>query len=743
MAKSSREIMDITVLQWNCRSILPKLDSFKFLLHNISCDVFALCETWLSSDVNLVFHDFNIIRLDRADRMGGGVLLGIQKSHSFYRINLPSITGVEVVACQIMIRGRELCIASVYIPPNVGVASLQQLASVTELMPEPRLIVGDFNSQGIAWGGHLDDQRSKVIYDLCDDFNLTIVNTGEATRIAAPSGRESHLDISLCSASLSLDCEWETIQDPHGSDHLPVVISIANGSSTPKSVDISYDLTKNIDWKKFEEIVADGIDSVEVLPPLEEYNFISRLIIDSALRAQTKRVSGSTVRRRIPPPWWDKECTELRLEKSEAFKMFRRSGSIERYREYVALESKLKSLLKAKKSSYWRKFVNELSRETSMNVLWQTARRMRNRSSVNVDDEYSDRWIFDFAKKVCPDSCSARREYRDVDEVENGEPAFTMVEFSIALLSCNNSAPGLDRIRFNMLKNLPVGAKRRMLDLFNRFMELNIVPYDWRQVRVIAIQKPGKPAADHNSYRPIAMLSCLRKLFEKMILLRLDNWVETNHLLSATQYGFRRGKGTNDCLALLASEIRVAFERKEQTASVFLDIKGAFETVSVEVLSEKLHESGLSPAMNNFLYNLLSEKQMNFHHGSLSTCRTSFKGLPQGSCLSPLLYNFYVKDIDNCLSDNCTLRQLANDGVVSVSGPKAIILQESLQTTLDSLSTWAVDLGIEFSPEKTESVLFSRKHSPLQLQLQLFGQRITHSISFKYLGVWFDSKYTW
>ena len=311
MAKSSSETDVITVLQWNCRSIFPKLDSFKFLIHNINCDIFALCETWLSSEIDLVFHDFNVIRLDRTDRVGGGVLLGIRKCHSFYRVSLPSITGVEVVACQVMIRGREVSIASVYIPPNVGVATLQQLSSVTEVMPEPRMIVGDFNSHGIAWGGGLDDQRSKVIYDLCDDYNLTILNTGEATRIAAPPRRESYLDISLCSASLSLDCEWKTIQDPHGSDHLPIIISISNGFKPPDSIDVSYDLTRNIDWKKFEDAVSDGIDLVNVLPPSEEYSFLSRLIVDSALEAQTKRVPGTTVRRRISPPWWDKDCTEL------------------------------------------------------------------------------------------------------------------------------------------------------------------------------------------------------------------------------------------------------------------------------------------------------------------------------------------------------------------------------------------------------------------------------------------------
>lgn len=160
-------------------------------------------------------------------------------------------------------------------------------------------------------------------------------------------------------------------------------------------------------------------------------------------------------------------------------------------------------------------------------------------------------------------------------------------------------------------------------------MEHNIVPPEWRQVKVIAIQKPGKPASDHNSYRPIAMLSCLRKLLEKMILSRLDHWVESNNMLSSTQFGFRKGKGTNDCLALLSSDIQLAFADKEQLASVFLDIKGAFDSVSIEILSESLHNSGLPGILNNFLYNLLSEKHMSFTLGQLTTSRISYMGLPK------------------------------------------------------------------------------------------------------------------
>lgn len=730
----------ISVLQWNCRSIVPKEDVFQHLVHSNQCDVFALCETWLELNSDFFFHDFNIVRQDREDSYGG-VLLGVRECHSFFRIDLPSLTGIEIVAIEAQINGKSLCIASVYIPPGARV-SRHQLNNILELLPEPRLVLGDFNSHGTGWGESYDDNRSTLIYDLCDDFSMTILNTGEITRIAQPPYRDSRLDLSICTSTLSLDCTWEVIQDPHGSDHLPILISIKNGNNHNEHVNVAYDLTRNIDWNRYEATIAEAVESVTVLSPREEYSFLESLIRSSALQAQTKRVPGSSVRVRPSSLWWDSECTEVYKDKSSAFKEFRRHGTVELYIKYAELETKLRNLIKGKKRGYWRRFVDGLSKDTSMSVLWSTARRMRNYVPTNESEQVSTSWVLKFAKKICPDSVPQRKLYRGSLTHECDSP-FTMVELSIALLSCNNTAPGMDGIKFDLLKKLPDVAKERLLNLYNKLLEQNVVPDEWRQVKVIAIQKPGKPASDHNSYRPIAMISCIRKLLEKMILNRLDKWVEDNSLLSDTQFGFRRGKGTNDCLALLSSEIQQAFAQKKQIASVFLDIKGAYDSVSIEVLCDKLQQRGFSSVLNIFLYNLLSEKEMHFLQGHTAVSRTSYMGLLQGSSLSPLLYNFHVSDIDECLSEGCTLRQFADDGVISVVGSTAESLQRPLQDTLDNLTTWAVRLGIEFSTEKTEMVIFSRKHTPASFPLLLYGQTITHSNVFKYLGVWFDQKCTW
>ena len=564
MTNLSSETNDfIHILQWNCRSIIPKLDSFKAMINNLKCDVFSICETWLTPDINLNFNNYNIVRLDR-DIPYGGVLLGIKKCYSFYKINLPSIQGIECVACQINIQDKDLCIASVYIPPKALIRQ-QMLSDIVELLPSPRLILGDFNSHGVAWGSSYNDNRSTLIYNLCDNFNMTVLNNGDMTRVPKPPARPSALDLSLCSTSLRLDCSWKVVYDPHGSDHLPILISINNGSNSTRPIDIPYDLTLNIDWEIYKLKITEALEALQHLPLLEKYDSFAGLILNSAILAQRKKYLGVSTKRRLSTPWWDKECSKIYVKKSNAYEIFRKKGKIEDFVRYMKLESMFKNLIKAKKRGYWRRFVNELSRETSMNTLWNTARRMRNRVVANENEEYSNQWILNFAKKVCPDTVPAQKINRDnFSEQSVMELPFSITELSIALLSSNNNAPGLDKIKFYLLKNLPDIAKKMLLDLYNNFFELNIIPHDWRQVKVIAIQKPGKPASNHNSYRPIAMLSCIRKLFEKMILYRLDHWVESNNLLSHTQFGFRRTKGTNDCLALLSTEIQIAFAQKNK-----------------------------------------------------------------------------------------------------------------------------------------------------------------------------------
>lgn len=50
--------------------------------------------------------------------------------------------------------------------------------------------------------------------------------------------------------------------------------------------------------------------------------------------------------------------------------------------------------------------------------------------------------------------------------------------------------------------------------------------------KAIAIAKPEKPSDSASSYRPTCMVSCLRKMFEKLFHIRQDYWIESKSIMS-------------------------------------------------------------------------------------------------------------------------------------------------------------------------------------------------------------------
>jgi hypothetical protein len=108
-------------------------------------------------------------------------------------------------------------------------------------------------------------------------------------------------------------------------------------------------------------------------------------------------------------------------------------------------------------------------------------------------------------------------------------------ELEAAFDLCSNSCPGLDGLRFSLFKALPPEARLCLLDIYNDILRTVVVPESWYRTKIVPILKPGKNFTLSDSYRPISLLACGRKLMEKMICIRLDFWAEKNGILSSTQ----------------------------------------------------------------------------------------------------------------------------------------------------------------------------------------------------------------
>lgn len=88
----------------------------------------------------------------------------------------------------------------------------------------------------------------------------------------------------------------------------------------------------------------------------------------------------------------------------------------------------------------------------------------------------------------------------------------------------------------------------------------------WKNAKVIAIQKHGKDPFNPSSYRPISLLSSLGKIFERILLKRLNMHIENDVIIPNQQFGFRKAHSCNHQLARVASNIRNELERKNSMA---------------------------------------------------------------------------------------------------------------------------------------------------------------------------------
>jgi hypothetical protein len=104
---------------------------------------------------------------------------------------------------------------------------------------------------------------------------------------------------------------------------------------------------------------------------------------------------------------------------------------------------------------------------------------------------------------------------------------FSPAEVSAVIAHLNvRKAPGYDLISGKVLQELPPTAVVLLTTLYNSMLHLSYYPLLWKFAQIIMVPKPGKPAHDIASYRPISLLSILSKVFEKLLLKRLRSDVD-------------------------------------------------------------------------------------------------------------------------------------------------------------------------------------------------------------------------
>ncbi|XP_077508593.1 uncharacterized protein LOC144119977 [Amblyomma americanum] len=318
--------------------------------------------------------------------------------------------------------------------------------------------------------------------------------------------------------------------------------------------------------------------------------------------------------------------------------------------------------------------------------------------------------------------------------------------------SKQRSAPGADGLTLQMLRNLGAPEQARLLDAFNIIWDSGILPESWSTAIVVPIRKARKPLKALSSYRPVSLTSAACKSMEFVALQRLSWIARASDFLSECQTGFRRHRCTADSIADVVSCLEEAKQQGEVAFLVLLDVQAAFDSLPHSMIEQALDDLGVTGRLRRFVTAFLSNRSMQVRvGGTLSSPRPITAGVPQGSVLSPFLFNLVMAGLPNAIQQDrlrvfCSL--YADDIALWVRAPRKHIVsaRRALQRALDAVKSFLTSKGLVLSATKSEALLVHPRGARATAgirTLQIDGTNLPWRQQVRYLGLTIDHRLTW
>ena len=496
--------------------------------------------------------------------------------------------------------------------------------------------------------------------------------------------------------------------------------------------------------------------SGESEPLNRSYNSFSEALILTASNCFQK--TKETVTPKFSTPWWNTDCHDAVRHRRHCKNIFHRHPTAQNLAHLHSAESLTRQVIKKAKRKSLVEFSNTLNRETSVKQTWDYLSKFARKrpstpcypiiledqiltnpiSKANAIAEYYSAIFNSISHSLNDNSLLVPIALAMSDDSTTSyNSPFLPHELDSVLDNLKASSPGQDNIHNLMLKNLPSNYRQWALQLINDSFNSSHIPNSWKQALILPILKPNKSPLQTSSYRPIALLSCFGKVVEKIICKRLTYVLEKNIALSSTQGGFRKRLSTHEQLARLENSIRHSLYNREHCIALFFDLSHAYDGVWHLGLLSRLAQCGIHGKMLRWLREFLTGRTYNvYYEGETSRSHSIKSGVPQGSILSPILFNVMLSGIPH--STGIHMSEYADDILVYCSGPSIDELSTLLQNHVNLLTTWFSQWGFTLNESKTRGLVFSLRQ-PATPSITVGNSLIPFVREYKYLGMILDA----
>ena len=549
------------------------------------------------------------------------------------------------------------------------------------------------------------------------------------------------------------------------SDHMPVHCNLLVNKPCLKKSHLSYRKLKsiNVDALRndlFNSGLCKNMLSMELNDLVDCYNRTLSSLLD-----RYAPVNCKTVVKRPTVPWFNEEVKLAKRARRRAERKWRRTKLHSDFLVYKSKKNQATFVMKRARNEYYTTFIQENS--SDHRKLFKSAKFLFNQETDLHFPKYNDNTVLAndigdfFAKKIecirqgldsAPTYDNPTSELQIIPNVQlDSFKSLTEDEVNQIISNSSKKSCSLDP----MPTHLVVDCLDVLLPVITRMINLSLQSgcfhKNWKLAKVHPGLKKSTAEVVFDNLRPISNLSFVSKLTERAVFNQIHDHLTAHKLYPKAQSSYRQYHSTETALLRAKNDILMNMNKQHVTLLVLLDLSAAFDTVDHTILLNRLHSSfGITGRVLTWFKSYLENRSQYISiNGGESRSFEMKYGVPQGSCLGPLLFVIYASKLFAILESHLPdVHAFADDSQLYISFKPATVIEQSaaikaVQDCITDIRKWMLADKLKLNDNKTEFIIIGTRQQLAKVSVDslcIGDEIIKPSSVVKNLGSWFDTQ---